>query len=349
MNDTELYGRAFSSAEAGQIYDALRQYEELLSKPGVDSSLKAKVYNDLGVISYSAGDDDRAESFLRRSIFSNLLFEDAYRNLLGINARRVKDKTNHRFSIVIPTFNRCSDLQRSVNAIRKNSFYPFEIIVVTEPCHDGTIEYLEGEREKGDIVAIVNETRLGTTISTNTGFSVATGSYVSLLSDDVIVTPGWDLAIVQTIDDDPAAGCAVPLVAYPDGRVQSPGQYNPYKSRLFDCIGKVPFVDTAQIVGNFIENFPLFQLPRECDYGYFPVMKRECFEKVGHLDEQYKHYFVDPDLGYRIQAAGYKNIYCPTSVLVHYELSKKDMSTVQERFNADLEKFVKKWGIYQYR
>ncbi|MBI5408208.1 MAG: hypothetical protein HZA14_02445, partial [Nitrospirae bacterium] len=99
----------------------------------------------------------------------------------------------------------------------------------------------------------------------------------------------------------------------------------------------------SYITGNTLEDFPDFQIPRECDYGVFPVMKRECFEKVGVLDTQYKHYYADPDLGYRIQEQGYKNIYIPTSVIMHYWLSNHTGSS--RKATVDEPRFYKKWGL----
>jgi GT2 family glycosyltransferase len=158
--------------------------------------------------------------------------------------------------------------------------------------------------------------------------------------------PGWDLAIIATIDDDKNAGCGVSLVVYPDGTIQSPGQHNPYKSSFFEWIGKVTFADLSHVQKRSIEHFPEIQVPRECDYGYFPVMKRECFEKLGTVvDERYKHYFVDPDIGYRIQALGYKNVYCPTSVLVHHDLGNRNSELIFKRFNMDVGEFAQKWKL----
>lgn len=78
---------------------------------------------------------------------------------------------------------------------------------------------------------------------------------------------------------------------------------------------------------------------------YFPVIKSVCFEKVGFLYEGFKHYFADPDYGYRIQEKGYKNIYCPTSLFFHYDLSKKNPALFQERFKIDGTLFKEKWGL----
>jgi GT2 family glycosyltransferase len=311
--------------------------------PNFDS---AHVNTVLGSIAYEQGDMEKADGFIRTAIFSDLLCLDAYKELILIN--KLKVQKQYKFSMIIPTYNRCAELKRCVRSLRENSFFPVEIIVVSDPCSDGTIEYLEKEESEVGLIPIINETRIGMPKSANRGFRAATGNYVGYINDDAEVMPGWDLSIVVTMDNDLTAGCAAPLVIFPDGRVQSPGQYNPYKSTLYGFIGKAPFIDSTHVVQRHIKDFPEFQVPRECDYGYFPVMKRECFDKAGFFDEQYEHYFIDPDLGYKIQKAGYKTIYCPTSVFVHHELSKRDPLVLNKRFSADLPKFFAKWGLYEY-
>lgn len=342
-----LYNKALSLAQQGQNKDALNIYKGLLLGPSISSSLKAKAYNDIGVISFSIGNSEKAEGFFMKAIFTDILFREAYTNLTQINALKIKGKKRYKFSIIISTYNRCPELQRCIKSIRENSFYPVEMIIITDPCNDGTIEYLKKEADKNeDIFAIITTEHLGSVKCINKGFSVATGDYICLLNDDIEVMPGWDLSVVATIDDDKMAGCGISLIIYPDGIVQSPGQHNHYGSTYFPWIGDVSFKDFSYAQGKSIEYSPEIQIPRACDYGYFPIMKKECFVKVGPADEQYEHYCVDPDFGYRIQAVGYKTIYCPASVIIHYDLSKKDIDLVGRRFKKDFERFVKKWGLY---
>jgi GT2 family glycosyltransferase len=346
--ENDLYNRALALAEGGKFDEALRMYDELLAQVASISSLRAAVYNDIATIRHSQGSHAGAEALFRQAVFTDTLFMDAYRNLMALNAEKAKDKKKYRLSISIPTYNRCNELKRCIDSLRENSFYPLEIIVVCDPCNDGTVEYLKGEEGKEDIVSVINNERIGATRSWNIGLEKATGDYVALLNDDHEVMPGWDLAAILCIDDDETAGCGLPLIIYPGGKLQSAGQHNDYVSCYHSWLGSVPFMDCDIFHTKYLEHLPELQQPRECDYGYVPVMKRECFEKAGALDERYEHYFTDTDLGYKIQQAGYKNIYCPTAVVVHHDLSRKDPDLKDRRFEADRIKFFEKWGIYTH-
>ncbi len=351
MNETEVYNRACELTKSGQINEALRLYGSLLSNQTLSNYTRSRVFNDLGKIAHFAGEDQKARLFFDRAIFSDALYIDSYRNLMTLNADLLAGKNkSYKFSIVISTYNRLQELKRCIDSLRKNTYCPAEIIIVCDPCDDGTIEYLQQEDGKGGVVSMINETRLGSVKCWNKGISAAAGDYVlCIFSDDMEVMPGWDLAVIAAVDDDPAAGCAAPLVVYPDGTVESPGQYNPYRSFTFPWIGKASWIDTANVIRQPLINFPEFYFLRECDYGYTPVVKRECLEKVGLLDERFEHYFIDPDFGYRIQQAGYRNIYCPTSVVMHRDLSKKDPDLVRKRFEPDMANFYSKWDLFDFR
>jgi GT2 family glycosyltransferase len=345
MSLSEDYARAQDMAESGKYSEAMESYRQLLLETFSAVSLRAKIYNGIGALGLASGDAAMAAHFFRQAIFTDTLFMDAYRNLMALNAEEAKGKKKFRLSISIPTYNRCNELKRCIDSLRENSFYPLEIIVVCDPCNDGTVEYLKGEEGKGDIVPIINKEHIGATRSWNIGLEKATGDYVALLNDDHEVMPGWDLAAIAAIDDDETAGCGVPLVVHPDGKIQSAGQYNAYLSLHHEWIGRYSEDGASTVAGMSLEGAPRFQQPRECDYGYVPVMKRECFEKAGPLDERYEHYFTDTDLGYKIQQAGYKNIYCPTAVIVHHLKSAGDIELGTKRFEADKEKFYAKWGL----
>ena len=338
------YKRAIEYIEHEDYKGAVKIYESLLREPILPSYMRSQIYNDLGLISYRINHFEKAEHFLIKAIYENILYPIPYWNLIRIVEPRIQKR--YKFSIIISTYNRCDMLKRCIQSLRENSYFNLEIIVVADPCQDGTIGYLEAEASREDMVVVVNPVRIGHSKSLNKGVELATGDYIAFFNDDIITMPGWDLFLVLTIDNIEEAGCGDPLIIHPDGRVQSVGVHNLYRSTHFPWIGKVPFVDTSKVVDHYIKWFPEFQTSREIDYGYIPVMKRSCFDINGYVDERFERYFIDPDQGYRIQQSGYKNIYCPQSVLIHYELSKQDMDTHLEFAMRDKERFARKWKLY---
>ncbi len=263
----------------------------------------------------------------KKAIFNDPLSKDAHIELMKCYPDAKRD--DHKFSHVFATFNRVEYLKKYITSIRENSFYEYEIIVIANGCSDGTAEYLEGEK---DIFVVTAAENMLPNKITNVGYLYATGDYVGGFSDDVEVMPGWDLQIVQTIGNDRLAGVATPLIINPNGSIQTIGACSRFRSDTFLWIGQVPYIKNAEFTNGTLADFPEFQVPRECDYAQFGLMKRECLEKVGLMDSEFEMYFVDTDYGYRAQNMGYKTVFCPTSVVIH------DMQSTRE---SNLE-FVKK-------
>jgi glycosyltransferase involved in cell wall biosynthesis len=91
-----------------------------------------------------------------------------------------------KVSVVIPTYNRLSRLQRVLDAIRRQT-YPcdrLEIVVVSDGSTDGTEDFLRSP-DAGNLV-IGRQDNQGPAAARNLGISLSSGSLVLFLDDDVI-------------------------------------------------------------------------------------------------------------------------------------------------------------------
>ncbi|RMG35942.1 MAG: hypothetical protein D6732_08890, partial [Methanobacteriota archaeon] len=79
--------------------------------------------------------------------------------------------------------------------------------------------------------------------------------------------------------------------------------------------------------------------------GSFMMIRKEVLERVGFFDERFFMYCEDIDLCYRINQAGYKIYYVPTSQIIHYkgESTKKDNLDYVITFNKSLYLFFQKY------
>jgi len=94
------------------------------------------------------------------------------------------------FSVVVPTFNRCESLRKTVESIRRQSFSDFELIVVNDGSSDATDEYLSGFISQSTITYI-KQPNYGPARARNAGIHEAKGTYVAFTDDDCIVPPDW--------------------------------------------------------------------------------------------------------------------------------------------------------------
>ena len=79
--------------------------------------------------------------------------------------------------------------------------------------------------------------------------------------------------------------------------------------------------------------------------GAFMMLRRECLQKTGLLDETFFMYGEDIDLSYRILLAGYHNYYLPETRIIHYkgESTKKGSLNYVMVFYKAMEIFAKKY------
>jgi len=85
-------------------------------------------------------------------------------------------------SVIIPSFNRKSDLRKAIQSVREQSYTDHEIIVVDDGSTDGTKEYLN--QNFPEIIVIRHETSQGGSVARNAGARRATGEYVAFLDSD---------------------------------------------------------------------------------------------------------------------------------------------------------------------
>jgi glycosyltransferase involved in cell wall biosynthesis len=97
-------------------------------------------------------------------------------------------------SIVIPTRNRCDILRRCLDALVRQTYPNFEIVVVNDASSDGTPVFLKEFADRHVHLAfraIRNERHLGANPSRNRGIHAAKGVFVAFLDNDCIAEPEW--------------------------------------------------------------------------------------------------------------------------------------------------------------
>lgn len=96
----------------------------------------------------------------------------------------------NRTSIVLLSYNTRELTQNCIESIRR--YTPrgsYEIIVIDNASHDGSVEWL---REQKDIKLLENQVNKGFPAGCNQGIALAEqGNDIMLLNSDTIVTPRW--------------------------------------------------------------------------------------------------------------------------------------------------------------
>ena len=238
-------------------------------------------------------------------------------------------------SVVIPVYAQTAFTIRCLESIERNQpKLPFEVIVVDDYSPDQSRKILRHVR---GIRLIENEENMGFVRSCNVGAAAAYGKFVYLLNNDVEVTPGWLDSLVETFDKHDDVGLVGSKLVYPDGRLQEAG-------------GIVWSDGSAWNYGRGDHPaLPRYNYVRETDYisGASIMIRKDLWDRVGGFDVRYvPAYYEDADFCFEVRKCGYRVLYQPESVIVHYEgvSNGTDLGCGIKSYQvANIKKFFEKW------
>lgn len=142
--------------------------------------------------------------------------------------------------------------------------------------------------------------------------------YVCLLNDDAFVNPEFVKDMINAAAKYKDAYAFSPLYIYANqsDTIQVAG--GGYFSNEFPCGENQMFAKASLSKLTPCEKDFIFKNSMELDFGYGAaiVYKREVFQKVGYLDDVFKHGFDEPDFAKRMKLKGMKIRYVPT--IVHH-------------------------------
>jgi len=110
-------------------------------------------------------------------------------------------------SVVVPCYNGLPYTRLFVESLRRNTDYPYELIVVDNGSTDATPEYL-ASLPAARVVRL--EENSGVPEALNRGIEAAQGAYVAVCNNDLILTRGWLGTLVAGLEDSPEAGIVCP-------------------------------------------------------------------------------------------------------------------------------------------
>ena len=211
-------------------------------------------------------------------------------------------------SIIIPTYNQVEYTFNCICSIfYNNNFTNYEIIVADDNSPEST-ELLHACFE--NIVIIRNESNLGFLRNCNNAATKAKGKYLVFLNNDTQVQKNWLEELLVVFRNFKEVGLVGSKLLYPDGKLQEAG-------------GIIWQDGSGWNYGNMDNpRKPEYNYLKEADYisGASIMISRELWKETGGFDERFAPaYYEDSDLCFQVRAKGYKVMYQPFSVVVHFE------------------------------
>ena len=180
-----------------------------------------------------------------------------------------------------------------------------EIVVVENASGDESAERIRAAAPH--VRLVVSPTNEGFAGGCNRGVAASSGEFVALLNNDARPDAGWVRAAIDCFADAPDIGAVASRVLDWDGQlVDYIGAamtwygmgYKPFTS---ERPPKVPAQRSDVLFGT----------------GSAMFVRREVWDALGGFDESYFMFFEDVDLGWRLNLAGWRFVYEPTSLAYH--------------------------------
>ncbi len=197
-------------------------------------------------------------------------------------------------SIVVVTYGTGPIVVDAVEAVRKHTSMPHELIVVDNPAPDGarSAPLLEGF---DDVRIVQPDENLGFGGANDAGAALASGEYLCFLNPDVIVPEGWLEPLVAALAD-PLVGIAGPVFLDPDGSLQEAGQL------IYDDACTAAVGGPEVLTGDMSQRFT-----RDVDYvsaACWVVRRSEHLERGGFDERFHPAFFEDSDYALRVEGEG---------------------------------------------
>ena len=240
-----------------------------------------------------------------------------------------------KVSIIIPVYNQFAYTYNCLRTIYENSRdVDYETIIADDCSNDQTTRIAE-VAENITVARTDNNVRF--LLNCNNAAKRAKGQYILFLNNDTQVMDNWLMPLITLMESDDKIGMVGSKLIYPDGTLQEAG-------------GILWNDGSAWNFGNGQNpESPQFNYVKEADYisGAAIMVKKSLWEEIGGFDERFAPaYYEDTDLAFEVRKHGYKVMYQPLSVVVHFEGKSNgtDTSAGLKAYQVEnAKKFFEKW------
>ncbi len=212
-------------------------------------------------------------------------------------------------SVVVVNWNSKDDLRACLESLARQTHTELEVVVVDNGSTDGSIELVEREFPKVDLLKTGEN--LGFAEGCNRGIARTRGPWVALLNNDAVADAAWAAELVAAAESaDARCGMLQSAMFFLD-RPDTINSMGLFLTRTGGAIDRFEGERRRDVPADAIF----------CPTGGAAAYRREMLDAIalptGYLDRDYFMYAEDFDLGWRAQLAGWSAELVPRSFVFH--------------------------------
>lgn len=254
-------------------------------------------------------------------------------------------------SIIIVSYNTKILLRQCIDSIRLFSYgFSYEIIIVDNSSQDGSAEMIRSEYP--DISLISNIGNMGFAKANNQGIKIAKGNNILLLNSDTILLNNCLKEILSFVNKRHDVGVVGCKVLNNDKTLQYSSYHRP------NLLTEVMFY-TKEIINGFWDPINYYRNMKYWNHdtikivdtisGCFLWIRKEVFDGVGLLDENFFMYYEDAEFCRRVKSKSkYAICYYPKAGIIHLggmSTNKLDNNSIRLNYKSALYYFYKCDGV----
>ena len=154
-----------------------------------------------------------------------------------------------KISVIIPTYNRKKYIKRAIDSVIRQSYKPFEIIVIDDGSTDGTYELIKKSYSSSQI-SLEKQINNGVSSARNKGVKLANGDWIAFLdSDDEWFKDKLELVFREVINMSSDYNCIIHNEIYVNKKLLQIEQRSLWNDRR-DIITKTRLYNIIEISKN---------------------------------------------------------------------------------------------------
>lgn len=240
-------------------------------------------------------------------------------------------------SVVTPNYNGKKFLKTYFDSLNNNKESIGEVILVDNGSTDGSIEFIENYSKNLDfpVIIIKNTENLGFAKAVNQGILKSSYPYIFSLNNDTEVKKHSIAPLIDLISsDDNIFSVASKMLQFDNKNLidDAGDEYN--------ILAWTKKTGENQSAENYNRVYEIFS---SCAGA--AIYNKAILDKIGLFDENFFAYMEDVDLSYRAKINGYKNLFCPESLVYH--IGSATSGSRYNEFKVKLAARNNVWVVYK--